>query len=341
MQTDFVRTLNHIAADTPLKTSLLYGLSTMNTQNLQAFKTVWPTIEPRRRQAIMEALVAITEESFEVNFDPVFLLGLDDANADVQIAAIRGLWENESPTLIPLFIRLLKAGQTAGVRAAAASALGMFMFLNEMEELDDAAAMTVEQALLETIRRPGEDIEVVRRAIESIAYSHREGVDAIIEDAYYHENERMRVSAIFAMGRTFDEKWKDIVIAELQNRSPEIRFEAARACGELSLEEAVAPLIRLIATETEPEIRYNAIWSLGQIGGPAAQEALEELSFAEDDTTREIAEDALDELFLLSGVLDEMFAFALGDEVDEAWDEWEFDEDWDDLNDDYQTYKLN
>ncbi len=340
MQTDFSRTLQHITANTPLKTSLLYGLSTMNNQNLQEFKTVWPTIEPRRRQAIMETLVSITEQNFEVNFDPVFLLGLDDADAEVQIAAIHGLWESESPALIPLFIRLMKAGQTAGVRAAAASALGLFMYLNELEELDDAAAMTVEQALLETIRRPNEDIEVVRRAIESIAYSHREGIDSIIENAYYHENERMRVSAIFAMGRTFNQaRWKDIVIAELNNRNPEIRFEAARACGELSLEEAVAPLIRLIETEPEAEIRYHAIWSLGQIGGPVAQETLETLTLSEDDAIREAAEDALDELLLLSGVLEDMFDFSPDQENDEMWDEW--DDYLDGPDDDYQTYRLN
>jgi len=50
--------------------------------------------------------------------------------------------------------------------------------------------------LLETIHQGAEDLEVRRRAVESIAYSSEPAVAQIIENAYYDENEKMQVSAI-------------------------------------------------------------------------------------------------------------------------------------------------
>jgi len=66
-------------------------------------------------------------------------------------------------------------------------------------------------------------------------------VREIIEAAYYHEDQRMRTSAVFAMGRSADPYWSDLVINELQSSRPEMRYEAAMASGELELA-AATPL---------------------------------------------------------------------------------------------------
>jgi len=91
----------------------------------------------------------------------------------------------------------------------------------------------------------------------------------------------------------------------LFNPNPELRYEAARACGELQLGEAVPELEELI-DDSDPEVREAALWALGQIGGSRAREVLEYYCDAEDEATRVAAEAALDELEFLHGDLSEL-----------------------------------
>ncbi len=328
---DFESTLAHLADDSSmLRIPLLFELSMLTDEKMARVEEIWMTIPPARRRKILQQLVEIAEESFEVNFDPIFIFALQDTDAGAQTWAIKGLWENESAALIQPFIYLLKRGQHRDVRAAAATALGQYIYLGELEEMDVEVKELVEQALLDTVRADSEDVEVMRRAVESLAFSSRDGISRIIEAAYYHEDERMRVSAIFAMGRTYDaQAWGKIVLSELDNDSPAIRFEATRACGELALKSAVDRLIRIINEEPDSEVQQNAIWSLGQIGGTRAQSMLEALVSSENDAVRTTAEDALDELTLLSGEEDVLFDFMSAEDDDsEVWLDDETDEDY-------------
>lgn len=340
MNNTFQQSLAHILdASAPVKTTKLYGLSMMHTKDFARFESAWPTIAAPRRAEILTTLLHLTEESFEVNFDAIFIMGLNDPDPEVKVAAIRGLWENVLPALVPPFIHLLKTGETEAVRAAAATALGKYIYLGELEEMDSAALMLAEQALLEAIRKPGETVEVIRRAIESISFSSQEGIDAIIEMAYYHEDEQMQVSALFAMGRNFNPKWEKIVLAELDNHRPEMRFEAARACGELAVKQAVDRLIQLIEEDADLEVVQNAIWALGQIGGNQARDTLEALVESTDEAISTSAEEALAELTLLGGELTDLFDYNIDEFLED--EDHDDDNDMDDEDRDYRTFNLN
>lgn len=317
MSKSFKDQLEQIAADKELRTSSLYILSKMSHEALNDFKEIWPTISIQRRRDIMQELVEISEANFEVYFDPVFLLGLGDEDPAVRTSAINGLWEDEDPALIGPLIHLLRTDEAATVRAAAAAALGKFVYLGEVEEIKQPQAFLAEEALLETIHQGGEEVEVRRRAIESIAYSGRPNVAQIIESAYYDDDEKMQVSAVFAMGRSADSQWRSQVMAELENDNNEIRFEAARACGELEAGDAVPKLVELIEDDPDGQVQEMAIWALGRIGGPVARQTLEACLESEVETIALAAEEALDELSLFSETFT-MFDF---DEADDA-DEW-------------------
>ena len=328
MKNTFADILNRLATEAKLHTSNLYLLSKMDQASLGVFRDIWPTIPEQRRRDIMQELVEISEVNFEVSFDPVFLLGLGDEDAEVRAQAINGLWENENPALIGPLLHLLHTDETALVRAAAAIALGQFLYLSEIEELEAKKTAPIKEALLATIHQPGEDIEVRRRAIESIAFLSDAAITKIIENAYYDDDEKMQVSAIFAMGRNADRRWKSRVMTELDNDNSEISFEAARACGELELKEAVPTLIALINNpSTDLEVQEMAIWALGRIGGDMARDALEEYLDGSNEALAEAAEAALDELNLFSENFD-MFDFSDdGLDDDDFFDEDEDDED--------------
>jgi HEAT repeat protein len=289
---------------TPLSISSLYGLSHLTRVEAQLFQEVWSLVDAGRRQWILQSLVDIAEASFEVDFNPIFRLCLNDEDAVVRSRAIEGLWEDEDLTLAGLLVRLLRDDPSESVRAAAATSLGRFVLLGELEKIEAALAMMVEDALLGAIYDPHETLEVRRRAMESIAYSGQAQVQDIIEMAYYDDEEKMRISAIFAMGRSADPLWHEMVIAELDNPNPEMRYEAARACGELEASAALSALIYLIEADPDPEVQEMAIWALGRIGGKEARRVLEACCESEDEALRQAAEEALDELNFLGGHLD-------------------------------------
>jgi len=243
--------------------------------------------------------VELAELSFEVNFDPIFLVAMGDEDSEVRASAVDGLWEYEDQALIGPLVHLLRVDAVPRVRAAAAMALGRFVLLGELEKIDRAPAMLAEEALLETLRDAEEDLEVRRRAVEAIAYSGEAGVRDIIEAAYYDEDEKMQASALFAMGRSADAYWRRLLIKELDNPNPELRFEAARACGELEAQLAVSQLIRMSIDDPDREVQQAAVWALGRIGGRAAREALETLYESDDEVLSQAAADALDEIDLL------------------------------------------
>lgn len=313
MSDSFEDALNEIATEKQLQTSSLFIFSKMDQTRLETFKRVWPTIPTQRRCEITQELVEISEVNFEVDFEPVFLLGLADEDADVRVNSINGLWENENPLLIGPLTHLLKIDEAAIVRATAAIALGRFIYLGELEEIEANYIIPVKAALLETIYQPAEDIEVRRRAIEAIAFLSDPNITKIIETAYYDDDEKMRVSAIFAMGRNVDVRWRPQVIAELNNKNSEIRFEAARACGELEAADATFKLIELIEDDPDLQVKEMSIWALGRIGSPTAREALEICLESDIEAIALAAEEALDEIDLFSGAFD-LFDFGDDDE---------------------------
>jgi HEAT repeat protein len=291
-------------SQTSLSISSLYGLSDLTRAEAQLFQEVWSLIDASRRRWIIHSLVDIAEASFEVNFNSIFRLCLNDEDEVVRSQAIEGLWEDEDLTLAGLLVRLLRDDPSESVRVAAATSLGRFVLLGELEKIETAPAMMVEDALLGAIYDPHETLEVQRRAVESIAYSGQDQVRDIIEMAYCDDEERMRISAVFAMGRSADPLWHEMVIAELDNPNPEMRYEAARACGELEASAALSALIYLIEADPDPEVQGMAIWALGRIGGKEARRVLEACCESEDEALRQAAEEALDELDFLGGHLD-------------------------------------
>jgi HEAT repeat protein len=285
----------------------LYWLSNLEAKDVVRVREVWIGLPIDLRQRIIARLVDLAEADFEVNFGAVFRLGLEDKDAQVRAAAIEGLWEDEDVLLIPPLVVCLREDESDAVRATAAMSLGRFILLGELEKIRPDPYSLAYEALLASWRDGEETLEVRRRAIESLAYAGTDTVKELIGNAYAAPEEKMRVSAVFAMGRSADTCWAAQVRQELFRSTPEMRYEAARACGELQLHDAVAELGEL-TDDVDPEVQEAAIWALGQIGGDRARQILEHHCAAADEAIRTAAEDALSELEFLHGDLTEFIA---------------------------------
>jgi HEAT repeat protein len=300
---DIIRTFDHLCdGSSSLSRSQLYLLSHLTRDELSLLADRWPTIATTRRRQIMEALVQIAEVNFTVDFNAIFRLGLLDQDADVRAQSVDGLWEDRNPGLVDALLDLLGSDPSILVRAAAATGLGRFVLMAELEELEEETGQRVVQALWDVIEDQKEALEPRRRAVESISYSGAAGVEKLIARAYQDSVEKMRISAIFSMGRSADQAWGPTVLGELENTNPEMRFEAARACGELELTEAVPSLISMIG-DTDREVQQAAIYALGKIGGQEARRALRLCCESEDEVIAAAGEEALGELELTAGLL--------------------------------------
>ncbi|MDY6877627.1 MAG: HEAT repeat domain-containing protein [Chloroflexota bacterium] len=290
----------------PPAQAALYHLSSLEAKDVARVRETWPYLPVELRRQLITRLMELAEVDFEVDFGTIFRLGLEDKDAKVRTAAIKGLWEDEDVRLVPLLVARLREDRAVTVQAAAASSLGRFILMGELEKMRPELHTMAYKALLATCQDADVHTEVQRRALESLAYVSNETVSELIHEAYAAPEEKMRISAIFAMGRSADTRWAHHVRQQLFSPNPELRYEATRACGEIQLREAT-PELGELADDIDQEVREAALWALGQIGGDKAREILEHYCLAENEATRAAAESALDELEFLYGDLSEFF----------------------------------
>jgi HEAT repeat protein len=216
-------------------------------------------------------MLELAEDDPNLEFSPLYLVMLDDEVPAVRAGAVKGLWENEDPSLIRRLMPLMEDDAESSVRAAAAQALGKFVLLAEHGKIRVGLRDLLLSRLLGVFQNDRETNEVRRRALESVAYLS------------------------FATGRNLAPEWLELLIDELSSDSPEHRFEAVVACGHYEDEQAVPQLIRL-TDDPDPEIRLAAITSLGKIGGPDARSRLRELTESADEAVAEMAAQALQDM---------------------------------------------
>lgn len=279
---------NHVAA------TVFYGLSGLQAEELTALSALWDSLSPDYRRHVVSELAEAAETNFDLDYDVLGQFALNDDDEDVREAAIELLWENNSLNVMERLIHMAHNDAATHVRAAAVSALGSFILWRELEELPIEETISALDTALELLNDP--EVDVRRRALEAVANSSHEIVASAIEAAYKSDEHKMRVSAVFAMGRTADETWHDEVLAALQSDDSELRYEAARAAGELMLEDAIKYL-RKVVLDDDREIKEVAIWSLGEIGGAEATKVLQRLlkdaENSDDEALIDAIEDAL------------------------------------------------
>ncbi len=321
---------NLTSLDEPISIAALYALSGLEQTQIEQVKAAWSTLPADRRAATMQHLVELGDENFEVDFNALYRIGLNDVDPTVRAAAISGLWEDSDPVLIAPLLNLLETDDSEAVRAAAASALGHYIYQGELEELPMIKVQPVVTTLKAIYRDATQPVEVRRRALESLGFLSDDETSQLITQAYHHANDRLKLSAVFAMGRSLDtERWGSIVAEELAAPDPEMRYEAARAVGELEYGPAVRQLAELLE-DVDEEVQLVSVWSLGQIGGDKAKQLLMAVLESDAEHLHEEAEDALAELEFKSDNLD----FKMFDFDEEEDEEWVLDEDADEEDDD-------
>lgn len=314
--------LTKLATDSTFPTlPELHALSDLTRQEEAEVRHFWITIPEDRRYRVIQELTEASETEPALLLERFLRVVLGDESSRVRALAVAGLWEEIDESLIGPLLDLLNNDSSEEVRAAVARVLGGYVLAGELDEIDPAQAMRVEETLLAVLRSDVEPLSVQCSALESIAYSGEMGVRQLIEDGYYSPYDEMRASSLNAMARSADIRWRDAAQAELVSPETAIRAAAARACGELEHREALNDLFNLLADE-EKEVRLAALFALGRLGGKDAIEVLSAAATSEDEDEAAAAQDALEDS-LFYGESD----IPLFDESETEWDE-EIDDEW-------------
>lgn len=301
----------------------LAQLSDLDPDETETFSAEWSFFDPALRRELAQALQELAEASAELDFRAIFVVLTEDEEPVVRMAAARGLIEDTRRSTLSRLLTLLADDPDDSVRAAVASTLGAWTLSAAQGDYDEAMEQRLAKALLAVVHDAAASAEIRRRALEAVAYlGHMPAVQEAIEAADQRPEILWRQSTICAMGRSGQVRWLDTIAAALGSDEPGLRFEAARAAGELGdIAQPLVSGVARIALDGDLEVALAAVWSLGQIGGPSARRLLQQMLQQSEGSRLEAIQEAINELDFYD---DPMANIALDD--DEDWEDWEEDE---------------
>ena len=282
---------------TPFSPTYLHVFSDIPPELMREVIRIWNDIQAERRYLLLKDLERLMGADTLINCDDLGHFALGDSDPRICSQAIRLLWECDDQKLGRRFCEILRIEDDEEVQAAAASALGKFVQLGELEEITKEIHDEVVELLLATAQN--HQFEKVRqKALESLGYSSHEQVSVLIQHAINEQDAKWVTSALFAMGRSADTNWERQVIENIQNQDQVIKIEAIHAAGELELKAALPPLLQVLQKNIDDDdIHHTVIWALSKLGGEDVEETLQDLlDSAEDEEEIEILETALENL---------------------------------------------
>ncbi len=266
---------------TPFSPRYLNRLSDLGPDDSRMLAESWSKVSIRRRQALLEDLEEIHLADDLLSFEEVGRIGLKDSEPAVRMRAIQILREYELVDLLPTFVQMCQHDLDTDVRAASAAALATYIYMGEVEDISPKKLQQVEECLLNLIAGT-ESTLVRRRALEALGFSSRKELPGLIEQAYASPDKDWLITALFAMGRSANSRWKPQVLKMLTHDDPLVRAEAASSAGELEIKASIPMLLELLE-DSDLDVRMASVWALSQVGGHAVRRALEKLLETTDD----------------------------------------------------------
>ncbi len=269
--------LERLAGGADLLPTELPVLSDLDREQVKALEAVWPRIPDETRVRVMTEAVRLSDESLEVEFSRFAGVAIADPLAEVRGAAVEALRESTHRTTARLLTSVLRDDDDEDVAADAADILGEFVMRLELGHFPEREGEAVVDGLRAAVSDPARAPAVRASSLESLAPLSLPWIGGLLLEAYYGDDETVRLAAVRAMGLSAREDWLEYVLEQFDAGDPEFRREAVIAAGEIDSEEAVDRLADLFL-DPEEEVAKAAIEATGEIGGEVALEYLREFA---------------------------------------------------------------
>ena len=269
--------LERLAGGADLLPTELAVLSDLDREQVKALEAAWPRIPDETRVRVMTEAVRLSDESLEVEFSRFAGVAIADPLAEVRGAAVEALRESTHRTTARLLTSGLRDDDDEDVAADAADILGEFVMRLELGHFPEREGEAVVDGLRAAVSDPARAPAVRASSLESLAPLSLPWIGGLLLEAYYGDDETVRLAAVRAMGLSAREDWLEYVLEQFDAGDPEFRREAVIAAGEIDSEEAVDRLADLFL-DPEEEVAKAAIEATGEIGGEVALEYLREFA---------------------------------------------------------------
>lgn len=170
------------------------------------------------------------------------------------------------------------ASASADRRQYAAEALGEFQDPNAVPDLSEVFATTPEPSVRAAI-------------VRALGRLNQTSGHATIARALSDGDARVRRDALGVILQLNFFRQQDALLPLVADPDDVVRRRAISLLGEFGVEEAVAPLMTVLAADASRDVRQSAAWALGRIGGTEAREALRTARTTEQDS---LVRDAID-----------------------------------------------
>ncbi|HCU99630.1 MAG: hypothetical protein CL897_01915 [Dehalococcoidia bacterium] len=271
--------LRRLAQGSDLLPNELSVLSDLDREQVKALEEAWPRIPDEARVKVITEALRLSDESVEVEFSRFAAVAVVDDLPEVRGAAIETLRESTHRLTARLLVSVLRDDDDEDVAAAAADILGEFVMRLEMGRFSEHEGEAILDSLRAAASNSARAPAVRASALESLAPRNASWIEGLVIEAYYGDEEAVRLAAVRAMGLSAREDWLEYVLEQFDAGDPEFRREAVIAAGAIDSEDALSRLADLFIDNDE-EVGKAAIVAAGEIGGEVALEYLRE--FAQD-----------------------------------------------------------
>ena len=227
---------------------------------------------------------------------------LDNQDAKVRRGAAfaLGKFPNDTSLIMPLLLKRIKDDSDAGVREAAATALGDLMQpLGKIDNTDRTDYWQKAEPVLRQRLESETDARSLRGtlyAIGSFGPPSASLVDKVLTQLKAEEPS-VRQNAAWALGRMGERAARavDPLVERLGDKEALVRRDAATALGDIGLptaKDAVRPLLSMVETEQDDVVRRTVLDKLINLVGPDNKNAARSLYMLlenEDPDTRHLA----------------------------------------------------
>ena len=274
---ELTEALERLAGGADLLPTELPVLSDLDRDQVKALEAAWPRIPDETRVKVITEAVRLSDESVEVEFSRFAAVALADPLAEVRAAAVEALRESTHRTTARLLTSVLRDDDDEDVAADAADILGEFVLRLELGRFPEREGGAIVEGLRAAAANPARAPAVRASALESLAPRSLPWIDGLVLEAYYGDDETVRLAAVRAMGLAAREDWLEYVLEQFDSGDPEFRREAVIAAGEIDSEDAVDRLADLFV-DSEEDVARAAIAAAGEIGGEVALEYLRDFA---------------------------------------------------------------
>ena len=238
-------------------------------------------------------LRTVAESDRSLEFDALFIAALSFPAPEVRIEGVRALSNGGSLKIAQALLKVLEQDDAADVRAAASESFHAFAEPSQARNIPKTTFSRIASALR---LAASDDERVVRgKALKSLAAMRDEEapdlIDAMFDEAI--DDPEMMSDVLLAMGESGDRAWLPAIEDAFFSNDARVRISAVMAFGNLANDDDVEGLAEPFDDHVL-EVQMATVQALGNIGTPQAREMLSLAVSSSEPDVQQMAQTALD-----------------------------------------------